>query len=206
MSVEEEENPRLRRNPGMMGGGAASEEGEFALDSVTNEAAVISTRASNAGLGYDEGSQVNVESKTQSTISTQEGSGEDYEEQQESWKEAEAVDDDTDEGKTTTTTVQKIDTEDTIDGETVVGTTQTEEISYITTPTTREPIEAGIISTNIQYEPSDYADPTLGNIPKLVGTPLDPMDVQSGNWLMEQKLENSFRGTHPVYVPENPVE
>ena len=126
MSVEEE-NPQPRRNPGMMGGGAASEEGEFALDSVTNEAAIISTQASNAGLGYDEGSQVNTQPPPdEEDPPAQEGSGGDYEEQQETIEEAEAVDDDTDEGDITYTGPVKPDpkpeTPDPIGVDEIVGT------------------------------------------------------------------------------------
>jgi hypothetical protein len=197
-----EENPRPRKNPGMMGGGAAQEEGEYALDSVTNEADNMLVQARNAGLGYDEGSQVNV-SRQSEQKSSQEGSGEDYEEQQESYAEAEAVDDDTHEGETTTTTVEKIDTEGTIDGSTVIGT-QPEEIDYLP-PTTSRPSALDIITTSIQYEPSDYHDPTLGNIPKPVGTPLDPMEVISNNWSMGETQVTDFRGTHPDHIPENQI-
>ena len=91
-----------------MGGGAASEEGEFAIDSVSNEANNMSVQAKNASLGYDEGSQVNQQrEKDPDPEPTREGSGGDYEEQQETIEEAEAVDDDTHEGEVTYTGPQK---------------------------------------------------------------------------------------------------
>ena len=126
MSVEEE-NPQPRRNPGMMGGGAASEEGEFALDSVTNEANNMSRNANVSGMGYDEGSQVNTQPPPdEEDPPAQEGSGGDYEEQQETIEEAEAVDDDTDEGDITYTGPVKPDpkpeTPDPIGVDEIVGT------------------------------------------------------------------------------------